>query len=164
MTLSWRAMAEPDLDQVAEIAAIGFPDHFEGRAVFANRLVLWPAGCFVLAEREAVAGYLVSYPWSAESAPALNTVLEGLPSRPELIYLHDLALRPEARGRGWTGPMISRLAEQARAEGWPAMSLVAVNEAEGFWRRHGFEPLASAALADKLASYGPDARYMIRRL
>jgi len=47
--LDWRAMTAADLDAVAAVAAVGFPDHFEGRDCFENRLALNPAGCFVLA-------------------------------------------------------------------------------------------------------------------
>ena len=47
--LNWRTMTVADLDAVTAIAAIGFPDHFEGRDCFANRLGLNPSGCFVLA-------------------------------------------------------------------------------------------------------------------
>ena len=47
--LGWRAMTAADLDAVTAIAAVGFPEHFEGRDCFENRLVLNPGGCFVLA-------------------------------------------------------------------------------------------------------------------
>lgn len=40
--LGWRAMTVADLDAVAAIAAVGFPDHFEGRDCFENRLALNP--------------------------------------------------------------------------------------------------------------------------
>lgn len=99
MTLQWRPMRPTDIDAVVEVARLSFPDHFEDRACFQNRLALYPRGCFVLADGGGPArGYLIAYPWKAESAPPLNTVIEGLPPQPDLIYLHDLALHPEARG------------------------------------------------------------------
>ena len=165
MTRQWRPMRPTDIDAVVEVARLSFPDHFEDRACFQNRLALYPRGCFVLAEREGAArGYLIAYPWKAESAPPLNTVIEGLPAQPDLIYLHDLALHPEARGGGVTGAIVERLAEQATEDGWPAVALVAVNDAVGFWSRHGFVERPAEAMAAKLASYGADARYMLRPL
>ncbi|MFA4899531.1 MAG: GNAT family N-acetyltransferase [Brevundimonas sp.] len=165
MTLQWRPMRPTDIDAVVEVARLSFPDHFEDRACFQNRLALCPRGCFVLAESEGAArGYLIAYPWKAESAPPLNTVIEGLPAEPDLIYLHDLALHPEARGGGVTGAIVERLAEQATEDGWPAIALVAVNDAVGFWSRHGFVEQLAEAMAAKLASYGADARYMLRPL
>ena len=44
------------------------------------------------------------------------------------------------------------------------MTLVAVNASQSFWERHGFEVVDPGALAEKLQSYEPDARLMIRRL
>ena len=161
---NWRSMTEADLDAVDAIARIGFPDHFEGRPMFANRLALAPDGCFVLEVEGRPLGYLIAYPWKTESAPPLNTVIEGLPAEPALIYLHDLALHPQVRGGGVTGAVVERLAEQAAGDGWPAIALVAVNDAVNFWRRRGFAEHAAPGMAAKLASYGADARYMIRRL
>ena len=60
--------------------------------------------------------------------------------------------------------MVEALAERAGGAGWPALALVAVNDAAGFWRRHGFEAREAPGMAAKLASYGPDARYMVRPL
>ncbi len=168
--LHWRPMRPEDIDAVVEVARLSFPDHFEDRACFENRLALYPRGCFVLAGvgaedgAEPARGYLIAYPWRADAAPALNTVIEGLPAQAEVLYLHDLALDPRARGGGRTGAVIERLAEQAAEDGWPALALVAVNAASGFWARHGFEPRDPPGMAQKLASYGEDARYMVRTL
>ena len=163
--LSWRPMRAADLDAVARIAVLGFPDHFEGRDCFENRLALNPSGCFVLAEGDgAPMGYLVAYPWRKDEAPALNTVVDAIPEDAAVMYLHDLALHPDVRGQGWSGPIVERLAGEAKAAGWPALALVAVNDAAPFWQRRGFSVVESPAMAAKLQTYGPDARYMLRRL
>jgi hypothetical protein len=41
---------------------------------------------------------------------------------------------------------------------------VAVNDASTFWARNGFEVQNPPGMAEKLASYGDDARYMVRPL
>ncbi|WP_409605830.1 GNAT family N-acetyltransferase [Brevundimonas sp.] len=154
--LSWRPMLAGDLDAVVEIAGLGFPDHFEGRDCFENRLALSPDGCFVLAGADgAVKGYLVAYPWRAQDAPALDTLIEAIPADADVLYLHDLALHPDARGGGWTGPIIEQLARSAKAAGWPAIALVAVNDAAPFWEKRGFTVVKTAEMATKLAGYGP---------
>lgn len=155
-------MRPADLDAVTAIAAIGFPDHFEGRECFADRLELYPVGCFVLEGEAGVAGYLVAYPWRRGSAPALNTVIGAIPAEAEVLYLHDLALLPEARGGGWTRPILERLVEHARGAGLAEIALVAVNDAAGFWERHGFRAVDDPGMVEKLASYGAEARYMMR--
>ena len=163
--LGWRPMREGDLDRVAEIAMLAFPDHFEGRSVFANRLELYPRGSFVLtAGSEPPLGYLVAYPWRPNAAPQLNTLIDAIPDEAGVVYLHDLALHPDVRGGGHTAAIVERLAGQAKADGWPALALVAVNDAAGFWTKRGFEDVSPPGMAGKLASYGPDARYMVRPL
>ena len=163
--LDWRAITAADLDAVAVLAAVGFPDHFEGRDCFENRRALNPSGCFVLAGAGGdPQGYLVAYPWTENTAPALNTLIATIPDDASVMYLHDLALDPALRGGGWSRPIVERLAQDARAAGWPALTLVAVNDAAPFWERHGFVVSDSPGMADKLAGYGPDASYMVREL
>jgi GNAT superfamily N-acetyltransferase len=158
-------MTAADLDAVAAIAVISFPDHFEGRDLFENRLALNPSGCFVLADGSGEPkGYMVAYPWRADSAPALNSLIETIPDDATVMYLHDLALHPDARGGGHPGAVVEQLADSARQAGWPAVALVAVNDAAPFWARHGFVVRETPEMAAKLASFGSDARYMVRKL
>jgi ribosomal protein S18 acetylase RimI-like enzyme len=158
----WRRMTQADLDAVVEVARVSFPDHPEDRAVFAERLALHPAGCYALGAP--AQGYLVAYPWRADQIPPLNTGLGAIPADADLIYLHDLALAPEARGGGRAARAVVRLLHEAGEARWPAVALVAVNEAAPFWRKLGFQERETPAIRDKLKSYGPDARYMVRRL
>jgi len=158
----WRPMRPDDLDAVAQIAAVGFPDHFEGRECFANRLNLYPDGCQVLDTPDGPAGYWVAYPWVEEATPALNTLIEAIPDDAGVLYLHDLALAPKVRGQGWSRPAMQTLRALAQRGGWPTIALVAVNDAVAFWRGHGFVVRDTPMLSAKLASYGPDARYMTR--
>ncbi len=160
--LDWRSMAASDLDGVVEVAAIAFPDHFEDRACFANRLALWPQGCLVLEDEAGVAGYLFAYPWRAGSAPALNAVIPEIPAEADVLYLHDLALHPRVRGRGASRTAMARVLDLARDGRWQTVALIAVNDAADFWRGHGFEVRQDTAMTVKLTSYGADARHMVR--
>jgi GNAT superfamily N-acetyltransferase len=155
-------MEADDIDGVERIARLAFPDHFEDRACFAERFALYPRGCFVLASERDVAGYLIAYPWIRDTAPPLNSLIHKLPDDADLLYLHDLALHPDLRGQGFTRPVVERLARQAWEDGWRAVALVAVNQAADFWRKLGFEEAGAAGMAEKLASYGPGACYMVR--
>jgi GNAT superfamily N-acetyltransferase len=159
-------MKSGDLDEVVTIAGIGFPNHFEGRACFANRLQVYPKGCLVLAADTAgpLLGYLIAYPWLADAAPALNTLIEGIPVGAKVMYLHDLAILPSARGAGHSRTVVESLAADARDAGWSQLALVAVNDSTAFWERHGFQVRDTPELRITLASYGSDARYMVRRL
>lgn len=164
-SLDWRPMTPDDLDGVVDVARLSFPDHFEGYDCFEERQRLAPEGCFVLASSAGdVRGYLVAYPFKRNAAPPLNSLIGTLPQGAETIYLHDLALHPETRGGGYTRTVIERLASQAKAAGWPMISLVAVNKAGDFWSRMGFVAQNPEGMAEKLATYGEDAAYMERPL
>jgi GNAT superfamily N-acetyltransferase len=161
----WRPMRESDLEGAAAVAAIAFPDHFEERACFAERLALFPGGCFVLAAPDGIMGYLIAYPWTPGAIPPLNSLLGSLPATAEAVYLHDLALHPDAREHGAARPMIERLADTLRLLGTRQIALVAVNASVPFWQKMGFAPVhGDPALTAKLQSYGSDATYMTRQL
>ncbi len=164
MTTGWRAMTLADLPEVVAIADVVHPDFPEDAAIFAERLALHPGGCRVLERDGGIAAYVLSHPWAAGSCPPLNRLLGTLPEPAASYYIHDLALLPAARGSGAAPAIVAALAEHATRLGLAAMSLVAVNGSAGFWRRQGFAEADVPALADKLASYGTDARFMVRDL
>lgn len=163
--LNWRPMTPDDLNGVVAVARHSFPDHFEGYECFEERQRLAPDSCYVLSGPDGeVKGYLVAYPFKRASAPPLNSLIHQLPDPAEVIYLHDLALHPDIRGGGHTRAVVERLATWAREQNWPEITLVAVNSAAGFWARMGFEPQMPEGMAEKLATYGDDACYMVRPL
>ncbi|ABD88706.1 GNAT family N-acetyltransferase [Rhodopseudomonas palustris] len=162
--MSWRAMTPRDLPAVNAIAARVHPDYPEDAAVFEERLALYPAGCFILQSAAAPIGYLISHPWHFAEPPALNVALCEIPSPASTYYIHDIALLPQARGSGAAATAVAALLQLARTQTMRNISLVAVNNSVQFWRRQGFHIHSDGALAQKLASYGADACYMVRDL
>jgi GNAT superfamily N-acetyltransferase len=157
-------MTATDLPAVSALAALIHPGYPEDAAVFAERLRLYAPGCRVLERGGALIAYVLSHPWMDRAPPALNALLGELPARPTTYYLHDLALMPEVRGSGAAVEVVTALAEQARTERLPSLTLIAVNGSAGFWRRQGFEAVPDGSLREKLRSYGDDAQFMMRRL
>ncbi|EIZ80169.1 acetyltransferase, GNAT family [Novosphingobium sp. Rr 2-17] len=163
--LDWRPMRAHDIGGVIDVARASFPDHFEARACFEERLALFPQGCLVLAQAEAVKGYVIAYPWPKGAIPPLNSLLGQLPDARDSFYLHDLALHPDVRGQGHASPAVEQVARELRAAGGHEFALVSVNGTKGFWRSMGFDPVAASAdIQRKLESYGEGAAYMIRKL
>ncbi|MDE2200731.1 MAG: GNAT family N-acetyltransferase [Rhodospirillales bacterium] len=148
-------MRAADLPAVTAIAAVVHPGYPEDDAVLAERLALYPQGCFVLAhEGGGAIGYLLSHPWRADDPPPLNTFLRALPDVAETYYLHDLALLPQAQGSGAAAMIVRERIAFAAQAGFATVALVAVNNSGGFWRRLGFAAREVAGLTEKLASYG----------
>jgi ribosomal protein S18 acetylase RimI-like enzyme len=160
----WRAMRPADIATVLTVAARVHPDFPEDATVFEERLRLFPLGCFVYDREGEVLAYVLSHPWHGRKPPALNTLLDALPVKPETYYLHDIALLPALRGTGAASRMVTRLVAVAEAEKLLTLSLVAVNSSTGFWRRHGFHPVADLALTEHLKSYDDAAAFMVRTL
>lgn len=161
----WREMRETDLPAVARVAAIVHPLYPEEDAVFAERLRLYPSGSRVLIDDAgAVLGYVVSHPWLRGAIPALDSLLGALPPAADTYYIHDIALAPAARGQGAAQSAVAALAEHAARTGFATMSIVAIAGTQGFWEKQGFRAVELPALAAKLASYDPSARYMSRAL
>lgn len=161
---SWRLLGAGDLDAVAVLASIVHPDYPEDVSVFAERLALFPQGCFALCDAGRLIGYALSHPWLFGEPPRLNSLLGALQQRPTTIHIHDVALLPEARGSGAGSAIVARIAACAASAGVPSMSLVAVDGALSFWERHGFRVDDAAASSSSLPTYGRSARYMVRKL
>jgi GNAT superfamily N-acetyltransferase len=162
--VAWRLMTAYDLPAVQAIADTVHVDFYERAEVLAERQRLYHNGCYLLEINEKPAGYVLSHPWRQGSLPPLNTLLGELPREPDTYYLHDLCLLPVARRIGAAGKIVEALAKHAHVEGYPTMTLVAVNGSIPFWERHGFKVTDVPELYGKLLSYEEAARYMVRRL
>ncbi|OHT22282.1 GNAT family N-acetyltransferase [Edaphosphingomonas haloaromaticamans] len=162
--MHWRAMVEADIARVADLAEVVHLDYPENPAVFAACFRLYPAGCHVLVhENGRLGGYLVSHPGRFDTPPVLDVPLVALPEPADCYFLHDLALGAETRGRGLANQAVALVVEEARRGGFPAIALIAVGDAHGFWERQGFS-LMGDGLLDPSKGYGPEARALIRAL
>ena len=161
----WRQMLESDLPGVIAIAERVHISYPEDGAIFAERLKLYPLGCYVLQEIQGKpAGYIISHPWLYKSPPKLNTLLLELPVPATTFYIHDIALMPTARAAGMAGSIVETITDHARMAGFPNISLIAVNQSVSFWERHAFAKEFDARLEITLRSYDAGATFMSRKL
>ena len=150
-----------DLPDVERISALVHPGYPEREAVPAERLRLFADGCLIATVDGTTVGYAVSHPGVIGQPPALDTLLGALPLHADCLYIHDVALRPEARGLGLGEAVVSELVDVARHWGFACLTLTAVNNSTAFWSRQGF---SIERTVKSLASYGDDAAYMVRPL
>lgn len=160
--MTWRQMQPVDLDAVLAIASVVHPLFPESRAVFADKLHLHADGALVLESAGRAVGYCLAHPWHRNQLPPLNTLLGTIPATADALYLHDLALLPEAHGAGAGAAAIAMSLARAAMLHLDRVCLVAVNGSMPYWARHGFVVIDSAALQAKLSSYGNEARFMVR--
>ncbi|GGD84616.1 hypothetical protein GCM10011515_00450 [Tsuneonella deserti] len=106
-----------------------------------------------------LAGYLLAHGWPSHSPPSLGEILPH-EQRSEILFIHDLAVGFTGRGRGIGRLLIECALELAALDGLQDAELVAVKGAASYWRRFGFNDApCSEAMAMKLTSYGPSARW-----
>lgn len=161
----WQPMTTDDLDGVDAVARQTFPDHFEEPERFEERLALGQKYCAVLRRPDgAVCGYLLAYPSPFAKLSALNAPIGSSGQNADAVYISDLAVLPEARGSGVTHGVIDRTVRLAKEDSFRAITLVAVNRSVAFWTRHGFQVEERPDFHLTLASYGSDARFMVRDL
>ena len=160
----WRLATAADLDAVERIGNAVHVSLQERPEVFANKLALFPLGCFVLARNGTLAGYGIAHPWALGSVPALDTLMAALPLAPSCLYIHDVVVLPAARGQGAAGLLVDVFEAVARRHALASLALVSVYGTYVYWERFGFQATGDPGLADKLKSYGETARYMRKNL
>lgn len=99
---------------------------------------------------------MLAHPWSSEIPPKLN---EKVPvTHSETLFIHDLALATEARGKNVGRKMVQSLIDSVRAQGFLKVLLVSVQNTAGFWEKFEFVHLTNENMC---ASYGENAQLMM---
>ncbi len=180
---AWKPLNLSDLEAVSQIAGMVHPSLPERPEVFAEKVRLFPEGSRKLVWGGAILGYAIAHPWELYSIPPLDDFLGALPPRPECIFIHDIAVLAEARGKGAAQTYLEQLNSLAGTLSMGLLALVSVYGTEVLWRRFGFQvrrapfereasvqgsagasPPSCEALRRKLLSYGPTAQYMVADL
>ena len=131
-----------DLDAVMLVQEQCYaPELLEGPEVFRAILAHQPDLCRVVladSEKRRVVGYMVAHRVRDTAAPPSLGEAPGPGSFPAEgpVFIHDVCLLEEARGRG----LVTRLLGEIQEGAVHGMCLVAVQGTEAMWRRHGFAP------------------------
>lgn len=145
-----RAMREADLPAIHALQCAAYPpDYHEPEAALASHLAAGPQTSFVAEQKNRLVAYVFAHPWQGEP-PRLH---EALPEAPgaDHLFVHDLAVSPEARGLGAAALLVQTVREATRTLRFEEIRLVALAHAIAFWRQHGFEALPAFPLP---ACYG----------
>jgi GNAT superfamily N-acetyltransferase len=79
-----------------------------------------------------------------------------------MYYIHDIAILPDFKGRGYARVCVDKIGEVAR--GYEMTGLVSVYGTRGFWGRFGFaEIVGDEGMRVKMVEYGEDAVWLERR-
>jgi len=160
-------MTSADVPRVVAIADEIHASLPESAPVFAERVTLFPQGCFVYSlsphSEHEIVGYALSFPICAGTPPALDTFLGEISSGADQYYIHDVAVLPSFRASGAASEVVRRMLDVAKACGHATTGLISVYGTVNFWGRFGFTlQEVDEALEEKLRGYGPEAKYMVR--
>ena len=157
-----RPMEQEDLPKVLEIQSACYTEVApESLTSIDAKRTATPNTCLIAEVDGDVVGYLIALPWRFASPPELDASACTLPANPDCLYLHDLAVAPVARGFGVGKSLVAAFFAALRDLGLARASLIAVQSSAPYWEGIGFRPAAlTEPLKEKLASYGPKARYM----
>lgn len=133
----------------------------EDENVLRSKWLASPDTCFIYTSNEGnILAYLLAHPWASDSPPKLNEET-AKNNKTSNLYLHDLALSNEARGKGIAHALVKNIIAHAKQHGFIKVLLVAVQESHLFWAKHGFTIVERAAICP---SYGRAAKLMVLEL
>ncbi|MEN7528970.1 GNAT family N-acetyltransferase [Cupriavidus sp. DL-D2] len=159
-----RPMRAADLPAVLDIQAQCYGAALvETAAALASRLDLSPSTCWISGLPDGtLAAYLFTHAWPETSLPPWNGALarDWRDSESLTWFVHDMAVAPIGRGAGLAAQLYEAAREVAWNAGLRSSRLVAVQDADGFWRKLGYAPVARHSLGAKLATYGEGAVLM----
>jgi ribosomal protein S18 acetylase RimI-like enzyme len=154
-------MRADDIPAVLDIQSRCYDEtKWESAQSFLSKLDSSPASCFMAQMAEKPVGYLVAVPAEVGSPPPLNSPTYAVPPAPNALYLHDMAVHPEARRAGVAVVLIEAYFLSLRRLNLQHGCLTAVNGSGGFWGRYGFRATPLVAATTGMATYGAGAQYM----
>jgi len=149
-------MSEDDIAAVMRIQAECYPSFMqESGAVFRARRDQTPATCWVWSQQgQDPAAYLFSYPSNKNVITALDHPFK-IAATPDCLYLHDLAVAPDARGRRAGNALVAAALKYARESDMRWSALVSVQQSQIFWGALGYAAVevGHSPARENLASY-----------
>jgi len=132
----------------------------ESLVVMQSKWLTSPTTCTVFEDDNRILAYALTHPWQRGDAPSLDSELTDI-APANCLYLHDMAISPEAQGMGLGKLLLSNIISIARQLTLDGIGLVAVQGAQTYWQQRGFMPAApSNTLLQSLNSYPPGACYL----
>ncbi|NDA47675.1 MAG: GNAT family N-acetyltransferase [Alphaproteobacteria bacterium] len=157
-------MQDQDLSAVYDLSCAVHADLPERELVLREKHALSPRSCWCLVEGVQIVGYALTHPWMRGAVPPLDQLLKALPREADCLYLHDIALMGQMRGRGALRAVFELILGFAAQSDLRCLALTSVHGSEAIWAHYGFVRQDDSTLSTALASYGPSACYMLRAL
>lgn len=161
MSLLIRTLSTEDLPLIMQIQAACYPAHFnEAAEVFAERIANYAHSSWLALRNNQALGYLFTYPTQLGQVCKLGSGFSTSQAA-NCLYLHDMAVLPEAKGQGIASALLSTALQYGRQRKLRHSALVAVQNSATFWQKFGYS-ISSLESEQQmnLLSYGDQAHYL----
>jgi len=159
--MSISLITENSWDDIVKIQEEAYTDVApEDVNILRNKWHSSPQTCAVYSDHKGkVLAYILSHPWASKIPPKLNEKISVTYS--STLFIHDLALALEGRGKNIGKELVQNLIENAKAQSFVKILLVAVQNSTGFWAKFGFINMRSGKIC---SSYGKNSQLMVLEL
>ncbi len=156
-----RTIHDDDWPEILKIQSAVYSDiEPETETVLRSKAVLSQDTCVVLTDTTGnIMGYGLAHPWGEEPAH-LHAIYSEYQHTTQL-YIHDIAVSPQHRGKQFGSSLFKFMLAKAKAMNIKTVGLVSLKQALSFWQRHGFE---EQDYHIDQAEYGDGARFLKRQL
>lgn len=137
-----RALSVHDLPAIMKVQeACHGPSLIEPEGALLSKMLLFSMGAWGCFSDDELVAYMICIPAAGDEVAPWGRPTISLPSRPDRLYIHDLAVQPECRGQGIASTLVRKAEEIASWFGRRYLALVSVQGTERFWTGQGFEPV-----------------------
>jgi len=166
VTVTIRLIGKDDVSKILEVQTEAYADYYlESEKAFTMKLASAPETCFGAFDcNDVMLGYAIAMPLRANgmSIPLdFSEKFDGIVDLHEAVcmYIHDIAIRRSSARSGLGAALFRTLLHLAESNEIMLLELVAVQNAQSYWGKHGFVECGEAT-----GGYGSEAIKMTRAL
>ena len=162
MEIKVQPLHQRNIDDILRIQRAAYAENYlEDAESFIAKIAASPTTSFGAWRNMEMLAYLIAVPLADDDGFDLNT--SHIPAADietaTVMYIHDVAVHPDARGSGVANHLLNRLADHVSGSSISEWQLVSVQGSQDFWAKQGF--VASGHQVPN--GYGPEAVLMLRR-
>lgn len=162
MEIKVQPLHQRNIDDILRIQKAAYGEmYLEDADSFLAKISASPTTSFSAWRNGEMVAYLIAVPRDNDAGFDLNT--SQVPVVPletaTVMYVHDVAVHPSARGGGVADLLLNELEEVTTGTSISEWQLVSVQGSQDFWTKRGF--VTSSQLLPN--GYGPEAVLMLRR-
>jgi GNAT superfamily N-acetyltransferase len=129
-----------ELTEIDVIQRLGYPSELvEDMGLFEKILEQENTIAYLCFFDEKIAGYVIGYPTDRAQKDFQSGPVPT--QNPDMMYLHDLCVHPDYRGKGMSKGLLDAFEKKAKEGKFKGVIATAVNGAIPYWERQGYKAI-----------------------